>query len=278
MLRNLRVGLPAAALVMSVTLSVPIAGDAGSRPATPDWTRSASGEGWSSLCDHAMAYVGGDKVLLFHGTDTWVYDLSDDGWTFHVAPGPSFRGNHMLAHLGGGQVLLFGGPNVTPDDETWVYSLSEDAWTERFPPVRPAPRFDQAMAFIRNGQALLFGGNPGSAPFSSALDDTWLFDVKSGTWLQRLPPTGPSPRYEHAMASIGVNRVIVFGGSSPDGPDKNDTWVYDLTRNTHQEHVGADVPRHGSAPAPEPRHGLHRQRPGRPVRWVRSRPGGLPGR
>ena len=215
MLRNSHVGLPTGALVLFVALCVPIAGDAGSRPVAADWTRSASGEGWSSLCDHAMAYVGEDKVLLYQGTDTWVYDLSQDSWALHPLPGPSSRANHMMAPLGADQVLLFGGPNITPDDETWVYSLSEDAWTQRFPPVSPAARFDQAMAFIRNGQALLFGGHPGNDPFSTALDDTWLFDVKSGTWIEKLPPTRPSPRYEHAMAPIGLNRVIVFGGHDP---------------------------------------------------------------
>ncbi|HSR33809.1 MAG TPA: kelch repeat-containing protein, partial [Anaerolineae bacterium] len=76
---------------------------------------------------HAMAWLGGDQVLLFGGLsfdyngETWVYDLSENSWTEKSpAPAPTARYYHAMAPLGGGQVLLFGGYGADFDGDTWV--------------------------------------------------------------------------------------------------------------------------------------------------------------
>jgi N-acetylneuraminic acid mutarotase len=94
------------------------------------WTEQAPAFAPSAREWHALAYIGGDQVLLFGGDavpatfgDTWVYDLSDNNWTEQAsAAGPSPRYGHAMASLGGGQMLLFGGRENSGwwNDETWL--------------------------------------------------------------------------------------------------------------------------------------------------------------
>jgi hypothetical protein len=50
------------------------------------------------------------------------------------------------------------------------------------------------------------------------------------TWTQKTPVTKPFARSGHAMASLGGDQVLLFGGW--DGANVNDeTWVYDLSDN-----------------------------------------------
>ncbi len=50
-------------------------------------------------------------------------------------------------------------------------------------------------------------------------------------WTLKGPATKPSARTLHAMASLGGDQVLLFGGSSTD-PFDDETWVYDLSDNT----------------------------------------------
>jgi len=85
----------------------------------------------------AMAFLGGDQVLLFGGLDgsydgeTWVYDLSANTWTNQEpAAGPSARYGHAMASLGGDQAPLFGGWEAAGvSGETWVYDLTRTRGT-----------------------------------------------------------------------------------------------------------------------------------------------------
>ena len=49
-------------------------------------------------------------------------------------------------------------------------------------------------------------------------------------WTLKSPATKPSARLEHAMASLGGDQVLLFGGF--DGSFDDETWVYDLSDNT----------------------------------------------
>jgi hypothetical protein len=88
-----------------------------------------------------MAYIGGDKVLMYGGTDpyqasyndTWVFDLSDGTWAGPLGPTqfPSTRWSHAMVYVGEDKVLLFGGHHggSSISSETWVYDLSDGEWT-----------------------------------------------------------------------------------------------------------------------------------------------------
>jgi hypothetical protein len=148
------------------------------------WTKKSPFCMWcpSARYGHAMAWLGGDKVLLFGGYDggalygeTWVYDLSENSWTNKSPAGaPSGRYLHAMAPLGGDQVLLFGGNDGARDGETWVYDLSENSWTNRSPAGAPSARDSHAMAWLGGDQVLLFGGMGGFFPDWTFDGETWV--------------------------------------------------------------------------------------------------------
>ena len=73
----------------------------------------------------------------------------------------------------------------------------------------------KAMNAILCGLGLLL------APALQAQDD----------WTLKSPDTQPSARYLPAMASLGGDQVLLFGGEDAAG-NNDETWVYDLSDNT----------------------------------------------
>jgi hypothetical protein len=210
-----------------------------------DWTQKFPLTGPSARRYHAMAYIGGDQVLLFGGYDdsarddeTWIYDLSANTWT-NMSPSspPSARQSHAIAYIGGDQVLLFTGDDTSMDDETWVYDLSDNAWVEKSPSTKPSRRWEYAMAFIGGDQVLLFGGNDNSPD-----DETWVYDLSANTWINKDPSGNkPSARVDHAIAYLGGDQVLLFGGEDGSGQD-DETWFYDLSDNTWTQKSPASKP------------------------------------
>lgn len=75
------------------------------------------------------------------------------------------------------------------------------------------------MAPLGGGRVLLFSGFDGSYR-----NDTWVYDLGMNTWTSQAPATAPSARHKHAMAAIGEDQALLFGG----GDDANrygDTWL-----------------------------------------------------
>jgi hypothetical protein len=199
------------------------------------WVKKWPASAPSGRAFHAMAPLGGDQVLLFGGNggatnygDTWVYDLSENSWTNQSPAGaPSARGYHAMAWLGGDQVLLFGGfDDDGHDDETWVYDLSENSWTNQSPAGAPSARYGHAMAWLGGDQVLLFGGGISLiGPFD---DETWVYDLSENRWTNQSPIGAPSARGYHAMAWLGGDQVLLFGGACGHYPDltfDGETWV-----------------------------------------------------
>ena len=147
------------------------------------------------------------------------------------APLPPPRLFHTLANVGEGQVLLFGGAELQSDSvvaipsETWLYDAATDAWTQRTPAESPTKRFLHAMASLGDGRVLLFGGGNEE---DGQNNETWVYDRGDDTWTRMSPPTSPSARAGHAMASIGGDQVLLFGGADA-GETLEDTWVYDFS-------------------------------------------------
>jgi len=57
--------------------------------------------------------------------------------------------------------------------------------------------------------------------------------VPQDDWSYLTPPVSPSARAGHGMASIGDDKVLMFGGSVDlDFTLSNETWIYDLSENT----------------------------------------------
>lgn len=100
-----------------------------------------------------------------------------------------------------------------------------DDWTQQYPASKPWPRYQHSMAYIGGDHVLLFGGYK---PGSDHDDETWMYDLSDNTWTQQTPSTKPSGRRYHAMAYIGDDKVLLFGGWDGDS-SYADTWVYDLS-------------------------------------------------
>jgi hypothetical protein len=206
--------------------------------------------------DHAMAYIGGDKALLHGGWDdgvsypttgdTWVYDLSSNTWTDMNPTGETPYSEHAMAYIGDDKVLLFTGgyrregypSQWVPWSTTEIYDLSDNAWTVVSPATGPEGRSQSAMARIGPDKVVIFGGirftSSSTNPMIKYYGDTWVYDLSDNTWTDMNPPGAPSQRYGHVMAYIGDDKVVIFGGLPYRGAlyPLDDTWVYDLSDNT----------------------------------------------
>jgi hypothetical protein len=218
--------------------------------ALDDWTDRGEHLWYNGRSLTAMAYAGGDKVVLFGGyvggeyQDTWLYDVSGNYWTptgGSTLPAP--RQSHAMAYVGTNHVVLFGGldPYVTGYDDTWVFTRTSESggsWAQRNPVTHPGAIFGHRMVYIGGDKALLFGGSTGG---DNVLNQTWVYDLSDDTWTQMFPASSPPGRYDHAMAYIGDDKAVVFGGFNGT-TGIADTWVYDLSENTWTQMSPASAP------------------------------------
>ncbi len=142
---------------------------------------------------------------------------------------PPILSGHAMAFIGDDKVMIFGGNGLSGfSDETWIYDLSDNNWTQKTQSTKPGARAYHDMAYIGDDKVLLFGGQHEN---STHYGDTWIYDLSDNTWTLKYPGTSPSARTQHAMAPIGGDQVLLFGGF--DGPNSvNETWVYDVSDNT----------------------------------------------
>lgn len=191
----------------------------------------------SARLNPAMAYIGDDRVLLFGGfdstynTETWTYDLSENSWVKKQPKiTPSGRLKPAMAYIGDDRVLLFGGSAERQNNETWLYDFSDNKWTLLTPVdgIQPSPRHYHSMTYIGDDQVFLFGGQDEQFNHNN---ETWIYDLSENKWTLKETDTKPSPRYAHAIAYIGEQRILLFGGWDDRGCD-NETWIYDLNKNT----------------------------------------------
>lgn len=142
-----------------------------------------------------------------------------------------------------GTALLFGGLSnrSIPYNSTWEWQ--NGSWRHLPTAQAPSPRGEAAVAEDPAQEGLLLYGGHGAA---GPLGDTWAFE--NGSWmnLTAAAGTGPSPRYESAMAwDPALNEDILFGGRSY-AAIFNDTWAF---FNGHwREVVTAGPPTNGAPP------------------------------
>ncbi len=209
------------------------------------WTSAGGAETparvWSRPAPRIGSAIAYDRVhqhtLLFGGTDVgndlWSYDGTT--WLPMVAVGttpPPRVGAAACFDEANAALVLFGGQGAqhlfaAPQQaETWV--LSATGWSLRS--AGPAKRERAAMAYIASSQrCLLFGGYDNGwsvfPPVPVTYGDTWLYDASTDQWQQG--PSGPAPRYYHAMAYDRLRDcVVLFGGMPHTQATYDDTWEY----------------------------------------------------
>lgn len=205
------------------------------------WLYDYSDSSWTNLNpdpfppirrDHAMAYIGEGKVLMFGGYypgyigETWLYTLNTNKWTqLTPAQSPGDRYSHAMCYIGDDKVLIHGGvgdPGYM--DDMWVFDLSDSSWTKITPTgAKPSPRHYHKIAKISDDKLILYGGYD----TATVKKDTWIYELSSNQWTELSPLVNPLQRYMHSLVSIGDNKVMLFGGKKGVSI-MNETWVFDL--------------------------------------------------
>ncbi|MFP4345676.1 MAG: Kelch repeat-containing protein [Anaerolineales bacterium] len=112
----------------------------------------------------------------------------------------------------------------------------------------PPPRRDALLVHdLSRERLVLFGGRSGE----TALDDTWAFDLQSGTWTEIVPAGAPRPPARFGMVGdIDGSRghLLMALGAATEGALFNDVWSLDLETDSWREISTAE-------PAPAPRYG-----------------------
>ena len=177
-----------------------------------------------------------NTVMIDKGVNSELQiDLSGLNEWYQVMPvtKPSARYGHAMAPIWGTDKAVTYGGAVRWGYEfnnTWVYDLSDNTWIEKITPEKPSARGYHTMASIYGtDKVILFGGMRSSIENN----ETWEYDLSNNTWTRIYPITSPPARTYHAMAAIpGDDKIVLFGGEDYIGYNLNDTWVYDLSKNT----------------------------------------------
>jgi len=121
----------------------------------------------------------------------------------------------------------------------WAFDLNAKTWT-LFNPVNPQPniRYGTAAVFDPKTKELVtFAGFTDAGRF----DDTWRFNVNSGTWRDVSPATHPEKRCLHTASYDALkHRMIIYGGQT-NGP-RGDIWALDLATNAWKDLTPATSP------------------------------------
>ncbi|XP_021360756.1 kelch domain-containing protein 4-like isoform X1 [Mizuhopecten yessoensis] len=115
-------------------------------------------------------------------------------------------------------------------------------WQEIASPVlSPDPRRDAGLGYdASRNQLVLFGGRPGTK------DDTWIFNISSGTWRSVNTITHPAARFSFVSGLQGDYFYVSMG----EGLDRlfyNDIWRFSLVTETWEELPAQKKPDHLSA-------------------------------
>jgi hypothetical protein len=111
--------------------------------------------------------------------------------------------------------------------------ISSDAqaledWFDQVPGFSPSGRNRHQLCYIAPYQVLLYGGRLGVG--GQLTDQTFIYDIRANLWTLETPTVSPPAREHGAMAYIGEERALLFGGT--DGGLRDDTWYYDVSEST----------------------------------------------
>jgi len=251
----------------------------GCGPSKREWQK-AQATGPDAREDQSMVYDGyRERAILFGGWnggdnfgDTWEWD--GDTWSKTTSSGPKARFSHVMAFDNARKkVVMFGGRADRLLGDTWEWDGHQ--WTQ-FSESGPSPRCDAAMIYDEaRGKVLLFGGIGGGlgailsgeevpAPRKVVIEsetqritttvfgdhpdscrwlgDTWHWDGQA--W-SKASDSGPSERYDHALAyDAARKKIVLFGGIGKQGKPLGDTWEWDGQTWTQVALTGPD-PRFG---------------------------------
>jgi N-acetylneuraminic acid mutarotase len=250
------------------------------------WTASADGERWRLVgtlepgdLDAAVYHSRRDRIVVWVSTryrpegggdvpdlsidlvaETWTYDLDRNAWhklQTHGSPPAGIVGARMSYDSESDRIVLFGGfdfATFTFNSDTWVLDLRTRTWTNMSPATHPTGRnFHGQVYHAASDRVLTISGFDESFTVSN---DVWSYDYNTNTWTEIESPDAPARDYVGVAYMDRSERVLVFGGLEPYGPDfeeisRNEAWEYDLRRNRWRQIEPED-----EAPGPRAWHSM----------------------
>gem|GEM_PF-696182 len=133
-----------------------------------------------------------------------------------------------------GVFVLFGRFGPSGSSQTWTYDLGTDTWKNEKPNYVPnfSPDWTCMVFDKANGKMIMHGGR------------TWTYNVTAKVWTDMNPSVSPGYRRGFSMVyDIARGEAVLFGGiNGSTGLQSNDTWSYNLSKNTWTERTPANPP------------------------------------
>ncbi len=197
---------------------------------------------------HRMVIFGGrndDGVL----DDTWSLDLKSARWTAikgSVNP-PSRFGHTAIYDAPRQRMVIFSGQKSGAFlNDVWALDLEQNRWSDLTPKgaaaagmTAPHVRYGSAAVYDeRRERLVMFAGFTDQGRFN----DTWAFDLKAERWID-LAPTGPRPVSRCLLTAAYDrlrDRMVIYAGQK--NGNLEDTWAFDLAKNSWAEITGSPIP------------------------------------
>jgi hypothetical protein len=153
---------------------------------------------------------------------------------------------HSGTKLPSGKVLVAGGQGSSSVylSSAELYDPATHVWAPTG--ALATTRSRHTATLLDSGQVLVAGGRMGSS-FSSILSTAELYDPTVGTW--RAAPSMSRKRLNHTATLLQSGRVLVVGGTTPDG-DTATAELYDPATDTWTSTGSMAATRYGHAAVP----------------------------
>jgi N-acetylneuraminic acid mutarotase len=142
------------------------------------------------------------------------------------------------------------GVDFSYPNDMWAYAPAAGTWVNLSTSNNPPPRvsFGEPAVWdtVRN-QFIIFGGSDSETGF--ILNETWVFDSATSTWINRTNSVAPPRRSSYAAAWNGTHMLVFGGGTGLES--LNELWSYEPGSNTWANitPTGLNPPRSAAASA-----------------------------
>jgi hypothetical protein len=173
---------------------------------------------FDSMARRVIAFGGANGATSYG--DTWAWSTETSTWTRISTTGPTARSQGGMFYDDRlNRTFLYGGEATNGQSlgDTWI--LSGNTWSLATDSP-PSARRKHAMAYRSNaGRTLMFGGQQ-----AGLLNQTWDCNTSANAIvnpmsIQSLATTGaPAGFREHAIAPLPGGGLMLFGGTTANGP------------------------------------------------------------